>query len=362
MYFQLLCRAAFVLSALILSSAALAQSQLRILHAAPFAADVDATSVTVAANGTALATDFRFQDFTDLLEVPAGDYTVTVTPTGGSEAAITADVTLEDGVSYTVLAIGNGTTQPLELLALDDTVDAPDAGNLNLRIVHAAPFAADLAATEVSIRTASGDVVNNLVGVPYKGESGFFQIPAGTYDLKVASNDGLTNLIDPLPVALPAEINLTVVAVGDGINQALGIVALPVGVLATRTPVDFSATGWWNSLNTSNEGYIIQAIPSRNAIAGTIYTYDPAGSGDTLWFTFQGDFDGRQSTATVFSISGGEFAGQVPADVVPIGTVDLIFEDCDNATATINLDDMTNFTWDLGRLIEGSECTITPIQ
>ena len=114
----------------------------------------------------------------------------------------------------------------------------PADGNLNIRIVHAAPFAANLAATEVSIRTAGGDVVDGLVGVPYNAESGFFEVPATTYDLKVASNDGSVNYIDPLPVELPAGADVTVFAVGDGVNQPLGIIAFPVGELATRTPDD----------------------------------------------------------------------------------------------------------------------------
>lgn len=35
----------------------------------------------------------------------------------------------------------------------------------------------------------------------------------------MASNDGQTNLIDPLPVDLPAGIDLTVIAIGDGNNR-----------------------------------------------------------------------------------------------------------------------------------------------
>ncbi len=134
--------------------------------------------------------------------MPAGTYTVDIVPVGATDPALTGDFTLEDDMSYTLYAQGNGVTQDLELQALVDNVDMPTEGNLNLRIVHAAPFAADLAATEVSIRTAGGDVVNGLVGVPYDANSGFFQIPAGTYDLKVASNDGSVNYIDILPAEL----------------------------------------------------------------------------------------------------------------------------------------------------------------
>ena len=56
-------------------------------------------------------------------------------------------------------AAGDGTKQMLELRALVDDTTMPGEGNLNLRIVHAAPFAADMDATAVSIRTDDGTVV-----------------------------------------------------------------------------------------------------------------------------------------------------------------------------------------------------------
>jgi hypothetical protein len=348
---------ALALGLAMLSANAFSQARVQIVHAAPFASDLAATSVTVSANGAAVLEDFRFADFTDYLELPAGDYDLAVTPTGAAEPAIEATVTLEDGVDYTVLAVGDGINQDLGLLPLVDDAPAPGDGNLNIRVVHAAPFASELAATEVSIRTAGGALVNNLTGVPYLVDSGFFPIPAAEYDLKVASNDGSTNLIDPLPVDLPAGLNVTVIAIGDGNNQPLGILALPVGTLETRTPVDFTVAGWWQSLNTQNEGYIVQPIPSQNRIVGTIYTYDPAGSGTPIWFTFDGSFDGRSSVAEVFSFTGAEFAGDTPANSESVGTVALEFVDCHTAIAAISLDDSTEFTWDLGRLTQEVTCS-----
>ena len=59
-------------------------------------------------------------------------------------------------------------------MATVDDNTAPAMGNVAIRVSHLAPFASDLAATEVSIRTAGGDLVNGLTGVPYKVDSGFF--------------------------------------------------------------------------------------------------------------------------------------------------------------------------------------------
>ena len=340
------------------SSGVLAHARLQVVHAAPFADSVEGTSVTVTANGVEVVSDFQFGDFTDYVTVPAGSYDIEVTPTGADAPAIAATVALENDVDYTALAIGDGVNQPLTLWALVDTVEAPADGNLNIRVVHAAPFGATSEGTEVSVRTAGGAVVNNLVGVPYFAESGFFEVPAGTYDLKVASNDGLTNLIDPVAADLPAGAKVTLVAIGDGSNLPLGILAVPVGVLPTRLVVDNSVTGWWQSLNTGREGFILQPIPAENRLVGTIYSWDPEGSGDPRWFTFDGPFADREAVVEVQAFAGGEFGGENDIDPVVAGTVAFEFLDCDTAVAALVLTDGTEFTWNLGRLVGTLPCNL----
>jgi hypothetical protein len=355
-----------------MASTALAEVRVQVVHAAPFADSLEGTSVTVTANGSPVLENFLFKDFTEYLTLPAGDYDLAVIPTGSEEPAIQASVTLESGTDYTVLAVGDGVNQELALWPLVDNVAASGDGNLNIRVVHAAPFAASDEATEVSIRTAGGVIVNNLVGVPFFAQSGFFPIPAGNYDLKVASNDGRTNLIDPLPVDLPAGIDLTVIAIGDGANQPLGILALPVGELETRAPVDNSANGWWSSAAGGNEGFILQPIPAENRLVGTAYTYDLGGSGAPFWVTFDscqqeigdpacpaaGAFDGRSAVANVFAFSGGTVGGSEPADGAVVGTVAFEIIDCETAIAALALADGTEVTWDLTRLTFGIDCTL----
>ncbi|QOC21089.1 DUF4397 domain-containing protein [Wenzhouxiangella sp. AB-CW3] len=363
------------LAMMLLSTMALADAEVTIVHAAPFAPSLEGTAVTVTANGNEVLSDFRFGEFTEPLALPAGDYDLDVFPAGSDEAAISASVTLEDGVSYTVLAVGNGAEQELALWPLVNDAEAPAEGNLNLRVVHAAPFAAALDETEVSIRTADGGVVNDLVGVPYQAESGFFQVPAANYDIKVASNDGQTNLIDPLPVDLPAGVDLTVIAIGDGNNQPLGLLAIPVGALELREPVDNSANGWWASATGGNEGFIVQPIPAENRLVGTAYTYTLDGAGNPLWVTFDscqseigeaecpnpGGFDGRSAEAAVYAYSGGTVGGAEPADGERVGTVQFDFVSCSTAFAELELDDGTVVIWELYRLVQNVPCTLTDL-
>ncbi|MGB0513617.1 MAG: hypothetical protein ACPGJE_02110, partial [Wenzhouxiangellaceae bacterium] len=179
-------------------------------------------------------------------------------------------------------------------------------------------------------------------------------------------------MIDPLPVTLPPDINVTAIAIGDGVNQPLGILALPVGELETRDPVDLSATGWWGTTNSSNEGLILQPIPAENRLVGTVYSYDPGGSGDPRWYTFDtcnpavgasgcpnpGGFDGFSATATVYEFTGGQFGdgSGVTGDVAGILAIELL--DCDSGVASIELDSGDMLIWDLRKLIQTTDCSL----
>ena len=338
---------------LLASQPVYAAARVAVAHFAPFAESLDGTAVNILVNGATALENVRFKDFTDYLEFDAGTYTIDIVPVGATDPAISGEFTLADGNDYSLFAVGNGVAQDLELWALLDNVAAPMAGNLNIRIVHAAPFAADLAATEVSIRSDGGDLVNGLTGVPYGVDSGFFEIPAGNYDLKVASNDGAVNYIDIDAVDLPAGANVTVYAIGDGVNQPLGVIAFPVGELATSAPVDNRSNGMWEILEGSGTGFILQPMPSQDRVVGTWYTYDEAGN--PLFLTFDscldesnamgqfecstpGAFDGTQATTSLYLHTGGSATEDTLLDTQKIGEIDFEILGCNDATATVRLD------------------------
>lgn len=340
-------------SLMILSQPAFSAARVAVGHFAPFADTQDGTAVNIAVNGVPTLENVKFKDFTEYLELDAGTYTIEVFPVGATEAAISGDFALEDGNSYSLIATGNVVTQDLQLWALLDNTMMPAEGSLNVRVVHAAPFAMDLEATQVSIRTAGGDVVNNLVGVPYGVASDFFEIPAGNYDLKVASNDGSVNYIDPLPADLPPGADVTIYAVGDGINQPLSIIAFPVGELATRTPVDNRSNGMWEILEGSGTGFVFQPMPSQNRVVGTWYTYDMDGNPTFLTFDscdtmsdgmggFQcvtpGAFDGAMATTALYASSGGGPGENDHVETVKVGEIDFEILGCNDATASVRLD------------------------
>lgn len=359
---------ALAAAAALLPGLALGQARVVVGHFAPFADEIDATSVSVVLNGATALENVRYGDFTDYIELEAGDYTIDIVPTGATDPAITLDASLTDGVDYTVLAVGNGSTQPLALQALVDDNSAPMMGNLKLRVIHAAPFGPDDESTAVSIRTDGGDLVGGLTGVPFFAASDYLEIPAGNYDLKVATPDGGVNLIDLAPVDLPAGAVLSVLAVGDGINQPLGFVALPLGALPTETPVDASSFGHWTVVDAPGNGFAFTPVASQNRLVGTWYGWGP--SSEQVWFTLDsngaegvpGGFqDNASATGAIFAYSGGTLFGAEPPESAVAGSFALDFLSCTSAELTITLTGSEPVSVDLANLTPSGTCTVPAV-
>ncbi len=231
-------------TALMLAAGAQAQTRVNVAHLAPFAPDLSDTAISVDVDGTEVLTGVEFNQSSGYLTLtPAGTAPgvtqVDVRTPPGGPVAITASPDLAADTDYTVAAIGDGANQPLALLPLVDDLSAPAAGNARLRIVHTAPFADTAAATEVSIRLQDGTVVAGLTNVPYGADSGYLELPAGVYDLLIATPDGSTELIDPEPVRLNDGDVISVFAVGDGANQPLGVTAVFADGTSAALPLDF---------------------------------------------------------------------------------------------------------------------------
>ena len=187
-----------------------------VAHLAPFA-DEAGSSVTVRLNSTDTITEFVYGESTGYLNVPAGDYLVEILPTGTETVAISASVSLTDGVDYTALAIGDGANQDLAIQALEDENSAPAAGNFALRVGHMAPFSNTITGTLAEIRTDAGDLV---VGpFPFGITFPRVELPAGEYDLQVTSPDGAATLIDLAPLTFADGDVVSVFATGEGSNQ-----------------------------------------------------------------------------------------------------------------------------------------------
>ena len=69
-----------------------------------------------------------------------------------------------------------------------------------------------------------------LTDVNFADVAPYLELPAGTYDLKITTPGGGTMLIDPLAVTFADGDILSAFATGEGVNQPLGIFALPAGM------------------------------------------------------------------------------------------------------------------------------------
>ncbi len=355
----------FGIVSLLCSPLALADARVTVAHFAPFAEDIDDTSVSVALNGEVALEDVKFKDFTAYIDLQAGEYVVDIIPTGTTTVAMTATYMLEDGKDYTVYASGNGTLQPLELVALADDNTAPATGNVKVRVVHAAPFGPTAESTEVSIRTAGGDLVAGLQGVPYGVSSGYLELPEGTYDLKVASNNGQVNYIDPLPVELSSGTIATLFAVGDIITQDLSIVATPIAELPLRDVVGDSTNGAYMLDGMDGQGFWFTPIPSQNRVVGSWYTYNTDGS--ATWFTFDscsptedgecttpGAFDGMTAMTTLYASTGATEMGDMQM-TEPVGMIDFNVVDCSLIETVVSIGESVT-SYDGIRLSPSASC------
>lgn len=229
-------------------------------HLAPFAADLEDTSVTIRVDGVDVITDLEYGKppaQTPGLLFSAGDHLVEVIPTGSMDPAISETVTLEAGLEYSIPVIGNGTNQPLELFQLEDDVQAIDT-HAKLRIAHVAPVGSNPADTLVDICTDAGEVFMGLTGVAYKDFTDpYLLLPEGEYDLMVAASDGTcgTVLYDIPSLWFKKNQLADLYVTGDLENQPLdhntitgllyvkkGFVRIAHYALFTENPADTSVT------------------------------------------------------------------------------------------------------------------------
>jgi hypothetical protein len=174
-------------------TAPVSQAAVRVVHASP-----DAPNVDVLVDDATALTNVPFIAASGYLDVPAGARRFRVRAAGTTTTVIDVTPTLAASTSYTVLATGLlAGIQPL--LATDDRT-APPAGQVKIRVIHAAPAAGnvDVYATAASADLATATPV--LTNVAFRGISAYLTVPAGEYRLRVVPTGTKT------PVAIDATV------------------------------------------------------------------------------------------------------------------------------------------------------------
>ncbi len=202
-------------------------ARVRVVHASP-----DAPAVDVLVNDSVAFSNVAFKEITDYAELSTATYNIKVVPTGATEpVVIEADLTLNAGQDYTVVAVGK--LSDIEPVVLEDNNGIPAAGRTHIRFVHASPDA-----PSVDVKVKDGPVL--FEEVFFKNGTEYLPVDAGTYDLQaLVSETGAVALEIPA-VKLNDKTVYTIFAMGlVGGDPALQIVP---SVDAT-TAVTLPATG-----------------------------------------------------------------------------------------------------------------------
>lgn len=194
-----------LLLCLAMAGSMLAQNaRIRVVHASP-----DAPAVDILVNGSKVLEGIPFLGYSDYLSVPSGRYDIKVNVTGTENTVLQANPELSAGNDFTAIAIGK--VANLELMLIADNNTEPAAGTVRLRAIHAAPSAptVDIYATAPYGVLATP----TLPGVPFKAVSPYLEVPAGTYQARVAVAGTKNVAIDSGRLPLTGGIVRTVLAV-----------------------------------------------------------------------------------------------------------------------------------------------------
>jgi hypothetical protein len=195
-------------------------AQLRVVHASP-----DAPNVDVLVDGAAALTNVPFRAASAYLAVPAGARNLRVRATGTATVVIDQSATLTAGRAYTVLATGR--VASIAPLVLEDDLTNPAAGNVRVRLVHASPTAGNV---DIYVTAPTADIATaapTLSNVAFRAASGYLEVPAGTYRVRVTPAGTKTVAIDVNNVTLAAGQIRTAVAVdAAGGGAPLGAILL----------------------------------------------------------------------------------------------------------------------------------------
>lgn len=189
-------------------------AQVQIVHAASMAPTVD---IYVTAPDTDITTEqplvtAEFTDATDLIQVPAGDYQIRITPAG--ETTVVYDsgtVNLADGADLLIAATNNVGTgdSPVTLLAAD--------GDGSFKIWDAEAGAAIRVVHGISDAPAVDVIANNEVvlvdGIQFPRTTDYVSVAAGDYLIDVvADSDNSVVAIDDAELTLEVGMSYTAIA------------------------------------------------------------------------------------------------------------------------------------------------------
>lgn len=187
----------------------------------------DAPAVDVIVNDVITLVDaLAFPDFTPYAAVAPDTYNVKVAADAdNSVVVIDADLMLDAGAYYSVLAVGSLGNNSIEPLVLAD-MPRRIATEAQVRIVHGSTLAGDVdiyvtATEDISAATPA------FAAVPFKAETGYVSLAAGDYVVTVTPAGSKMAAIGPVALTLEANSIYTAIARdGAGLTADVGLILM----------------------------------------------------------------------------------------------------------------------------------------
>ncbi len=174
-------------------------SYVRVIHASPYVGTAD-----VFVDGQMFLSSFQFATVTDYAKLPAGPHKVQIALVGKGiqAAALTKDLQVSPGNTYTVAAVG-ATPDTLDLQVFVDNNQVV-ANHAKVRIYHLVPNG--------GAANAVIDADTQVNGVSYEKASDYVTMDTGSYNIKVTVPQ--QNWDDSLSTVLDTNKVLSIFAVG----------------------------------------------------------------------------------------------------------------------------------------------------
>jgi hypothetical protein len=152
-------------------------SQVRVIDASP-----DAPGIDIYQGGLAMAYNLGFGTVTSYVAVSPGASTITADTAGTKQVLTTATATYAASQQYTVL-VGNVAANLQETVLKDQSLPAP-AGQISLRVLdQETRYTGGVDVYLVPSGTELSLAAPILTNVLFGGNSGYINVPAGTYSI-----------------------------------------------------------------------------------------------------------------------------------------------------------------------------------
>ena len=181
-------------------------ARVRFIHASP-----DAASLDVLVDGQPVVTGATYKSVSAYLAVGPGARHVRVRVAGTNDVLIDEMPELDGGTQYTLLATGG--IDNMDPLLLTDDNTAPPSGAARVRLIHAAPNVGNI---DIYVTPPGNNILTAapaLTNIPFRSESGYVNVLAGTYQVRITPSGTKVVAIDTGPVNLASGMVRTAIAV-----------------------------------------------------------------------------------------------------------------------------------------------------